>query len=116
MSTQIAERKNSRLPAKALLAGILSMLVPGLGQIYARKGERGAAILIATIVVGNLNAIWLSLFATANHVEGNFWSYNLPLLLHDLFAAYAVIFLIWQIVDAYQQANIEYYWEQSHGN
>ena len=44
------------------LASLLSIPVPGLGQIYAGKGERGAAILIATIIVGNLNAIWLTLW------------------------------------------------------
>lgn len=116
MSTQIAERKNTSLPAKALLASILSVLIPGLGQIYSRKGERGAAILLGTVIVGNLNAIWLSLFTTANPGQGNFWTYNLPLLLHDLFAAYAVIFLIWQIVDAYLQAKKEFYQEQPYGN
>ncbi len=43
------------------LASLLSVPVPGLGQIYAGKGARGAAILSVTIIVGNLNAIWLSL-------------------------------------------------------
>ena len=50
--------KNSRSP---YLASLLSIPVPGLGQIYTGKGERGATILVVTIIVGNLNAIWLSL-------------------------------------------------------
>lgn len=86
------------------LAGLLSIPVPGLGQIYAGKGERGAAILIVTIIVGNLNAIWLSLHAAADPATNTFWAHSLPRILHDLFAAYGVIFLIWQIIDAYQQA------------
>ena len=45
-------------------AFLISLLVPGLGQIMAGRHERGAVILIAAIVVGNLNIIWLSLFAT----------------------------------------------------
>jgi TM2 domain-containing membrane protein YozV len=86
------------------LASILSIPVPGLGQIYAGKGERGAAILIVTIIVGNLNAIWLSLHAAAGTATNAFWAHSLPRILHDLFAAYGVIFLIWQVIDAYRQA------------
>lgn len=86
------------------LCSFLSTLVPGLGQIYCGKAERGAAILLAVLIVGNLNAIWLSLFATTSPGSEPFWNYELPLLLHDLFGAYGVVFLIWQIIDAYQQA------------
>lgn len=84
------------------LAGVLSLLVPGLGQIYAGESGRGAAILIAAIIVGNLNAIWLSIFATASPATGAFWSYTLPRLLHDLFAAYGLVFWIWQVADAHR--------------
>jgi TM2 domain-containing membrane protein YozV len=86
------------------LAGLLSLLVPGLGQIYAGRGERGAAILIAVIVVGNLNVIWLSLFAAASAGPHTFWGNTLPRALHDLFAAWGLVFLGWQVVDAYRQA------------
>jgi TM2 domain-containing membrane protein YozV len=86
------------------LAALLSIPVPGLGQIYAGKGERGAAILIAAIIVGNLNAIWLSIYAAASPGINAFWAQTLPRILHDLFAAYGVIFLIWQVADAYQLA------------
>jgi hypothetical protein len=85
----------------AFIASILSLLVPGLGQIYVQKSERGAAILIAVIIVGNLNAIWLSAFAVSSTVPANFFSYTLPRLLHDIFAFYGIIFWIWQAVDAY---------------
>ena len=86
------------------LAGFLSLLIPGLGLIYAGNGTRGAAILLAVLIVGNLNAIWLSLYAITSPGVNAFWAYTLPRVLHDLFAAYGVIFWIWQVVDAYQKA------------
>jgi TM2 domain-containing membrane protein YozV len=89
---------------RSFLAGLLSLVVPGLGQIYCGKGGRGAAILVAVIVVGNLNAIWLSLFTLTDPGAGAFWAYRLPRILHDVFAVYGVIFWIWQVVDAYRQA------------
>jgi hypothetical protein len=88
----------------AFLAGVLSLLVPGFGQIYAGKGGRGAAILLAFIIAGNLNAIWLSLYAIAGPGPGAFWAHALPLILHRLCAAWGVAFWGWQVVDAYQQA------------
>ena len=87
-----------------LLAGILSFLVPGLGQIVAGRGRRGAAILFAAIVIGNLNAIWLSLYGLTGPGPNALWTYTLPRILHDLFAVWTVVFFIWQVVDAYQQA------------
>ena len=87
-----------------LLAGILSFLVPGLGQIVAGRGRRGAAILVAAIVIGNLNAIWLSLYGLTGPGPNALWTYSLPRILHDLFAAWTVVFFIWQVADAYQQA------------
>lgn len=47
------------------LASLLSIPVPGLGQIYAGESTRGAIILSFTIIVGNLNAIYLSTYATS---------------------------------------------------
>lgn len=72
------------------------MLVPGLGQIYAGKQERGAAILVAGIVVGTLALISQSLFLS--FAAGAFWWYRLSL------SAYAIIFWIWQLADACKQA------------
>jgi len=68
----------------AAIASALSVFVPGMGQIYAGKSGRGAAILIAAIVVGNLNAIWLSLYGLTAPVAGAPWFYDLPRILHDL--------------------------------
>ena len=86
---------------KAVCAVLFSTLVPGLEQMYAGKGERGALILIATIVIGNLNVIWLSLFAQTSSGADPFWGVSLPRILHDLFAFYGLVFLAWQIWDAW---------------
>jgi hypothetical protein len=84
---------------KEILASVLSLIIPGLGQMYLGKTERGAAILISVIIVGNLNVIYLSVFALPS--QQNFFNYALPRRLHDLFAFYGIVFLIWQVVDAY---------------
>jgi TM2 domain-containing membrane protein YozV len=89
---------------RPLLAGILSLLVPGLGQIFAGQGGRGASILFAVIVIGNLNAIWLSLYGLTSPGPDALWTYTLPRILDDLFAAYFVVFYIWQVLDAFLQA------------
>ncbi len=91
---------------KKVLAGFLSLLIPGLGQMWVGQGGRGAAILIAVIIAGNLNAIWLSLYALTPTELDYFWVARLPRLLHDLFAAYGIIFWIWQVRDAMQQAKV----------
>lgn len=88
-----------------VMAALFSTIIPGTGQIYSGRHERGALILIATIVVGNLNAIWLSLYAQSAASNYQFWAVGLPRILHDLFAFYGIVFLIWQIVDAYKLDN-----------
>ena len=86
--------------AKPALAGVLSFVVPGLGQIYAKEEIRGAAILIAVIIVGNLNAIFLSIFVSADPDPTIFWQSGLPRLLHDITAFYGIVFWVWQTADA----------------
>ncbi len=88
-----------------IVASVISLLVPGLGQIISGKDDRGAAILVSTIVVGNLNAIFLSLNGMASRRTEAFWARKLPRILHDLFAAYGIIFWVWQVLDAYRVAN-----------
>ena len=86
-----------------LLAAILSLIIPGMGQIYCGKTGLGAGFLLAFIIVGNLNAIWLSVFAGAQ-TDLSFYSYAFPKLLHDIFAGYGIVFWIWQVVNAYRLA------------
>ena len=87
-----------------IIASLLSFFVPGLGQIYNHKPERGAAILIAVLIVGNLNAGWLNTYALSSTVPGDFFGFTLSRVLHDIFAVYGIIFWIWQTIDAYRLA------------
>jgi hypothetical protein len=87
-----------------VIAGVLSLFVPGMGQVYAGKNNRGAAILVSVIVVGNLNAIWLSLYGLMAPISGAPWLYEVPRILHDLFAIYGIVFWLWQVMDATQQS------------
>jgi hypothetical protein len=86
--------------SRSLIAGLLSLVVPGLGQMLTRRGTRGAAILAVVLVVGNLNAIFLSTYAATMRLDVPFFARGLPRLLHDVFAFYGIVFWIWQAVDA----------------
>ena len=83
------------------LAAVLSLLFPGLGQIYVGRRALGAAFMLAFIIIGNLNAIWLSIYAGAQ-TDLSFFSRTFPRLLHDIFAFYGIGFWIWQVFDAYR--------------
>jgi hypothetical protein len=84
-------------------AGLLSFLFPGLGHVYIGKRALGAAFMLAFIFIGNLNALWLSVYAGAQ-TDLSFYSDTLPRLLHDIFAVYGIIFWIWTVLDAYRLA------------
>jgi TM2 domain-containing membrane protein YozV len=86
------------------LAGLLSLLVPGLGQIYCGEGNRGAAILVAAIVIGNLNLLFLVLFVVADIDPTVCWAYWIPRVGHDVVSLWSVAFWIWAVVDAYRLA------------
>ena len=83
------------------LAAALSFLIQGMGQIYAGRGRRGAAILIAVIIVGNLNSIFLPVFVSAHPDPTLFWAFRLPVIIHDLMAFYGIVFWLWQTGDAW---------------
>jgi hypothetical protein len=85
------------------LAGVLSLVFPGLGQIYIGKIVLGAAFMLAFIIIGNLNAIWLSIYAGVQ-TDLSFFSHTFPRLLHDIFAFYGIVFWIWQVFYAYRLA------------
>jgi hypothetical protein len=89
------------------IAGILSLIVPGLGQIYAGKGDKGAAIIVAAIIVGNLNIIILPLIAMANptiptgaSTPVTIWAYWTPRVVHDVVSLWSIIFWLWTVGDA----------------
>jgi TM2 domain-containing membrane protein YozV len=86
-----------------LIAGLLSLLVPGLGQIYGGRGDRGAAILVGAIIIGNLNLLFLLVFVIADPDPSATWAYWLPRLGHDVMSIWSIVFWIWAVVDAYRQ-------------
>lgn len=59
--------------------------------------------MLAFIVIGNLNTIWLSIYAGAQ-TDLSFFSHTFTRFLHDIFAFYSIVFWIWQVFDAYHLA------------
>ena len=99
---------------KQFVAGILSLLIPGLGQIYRGESNRGAIILFAAIVIGNLNIIILPLISMANpHIPPlaneirGLWAYWIPRICHDIFSFWCIAFWIWAIADAVKTTKME---------
>lgn len=90
---------SSTLPVnknQALVAGLLSLIVPGAGQFYVGKRERGLLILLAALAQGFLIPWGLDNFKIAQTTAGGLqtsW-------LWPLFA----LFWGWNIFDAYRQA------------
>ena len=81
------------------VAGLLSLIFLGLGHVCAGKRALGAVLMLAFIIIGNLNALWLSAYAVTP-ADSGFFSLMLPRLLHDIFAFYGIAFWIWAIVDS----------------
>jgi TM2 domain-containing membrane protein YozV len=100
LSERVDQRRRE-LNRHPLLAGVLSPLIPGLGQIYGGEGEKGASILAAAIVIGNLNLLFILVFVSANPDPSMMWAYWLPRFGHDLIAIWSIAFWIWATVDAY---------------
>ncbi len=88
-----------------MVAGVLSLLVPGLGQVYSGQGNKGAAILAAAILLGNLNLIFLVVFVSADLAPSAGWAYWIPRVGHDLMSLWSVVFWFWAAVDAYRVAS-----------
>lgn len=88
------------------LAAVLSLIVPGLGQIYAGESNRGAAIIVGAIVVANLNILILPLISMANPTfplqpSRAVWAYWIPRIVHDVSSLWSVAYWVWAIVDAF---------------
>jgi TM2 domain-containing membrane protein YozV len=99
-----------------VIAAILSLIVPGLGQIYGGEAKKGATILAAAIVMGSLNIIILPLIAIANPVSPvgapdarTIWAYWTPRLVHDLLSFWSIAFWAWAVFDAARVAR-RHYW------
>lgn len=83
------------------VAGFLSLLVPGLGQVYCGTGNKGAAIMAGAVIIGNLNLIFLPVFVAANPDPEIVWAYWIPRIGHDVMSLWSVAFWAWAVVDAY---------------
>jgi TM2 domain-containing membrane protein YozV len=88
-------------------AGILSVLIPGLGQIYGGQSFKGGMIIAAAIVIANLNIIILPLISMANPVipagsgdPTSVWAYWIPRIVHDVASVWSIAFWVWAVVDA----------------
>ncbi len=88
----------------SVLASAYSFVVPGLGQMYCGYSSRGALILVAAILMYNLNSIFLPVFIMAHPDTVVFWKHLLPRILHDVGAFYSIVFWIWETTDAYKLA------------
>jgi TM2 domain-containing membrane protein YozV len=85
-----------------LVSLLLSLFVPGLGQMYAGQWNKGAAILALSIIIGSLNIIFLPIFVSANPDPKIVWSYWIPRIGHDVLAVWSIVFWIWVVADAYR--------------
>lgn len=97
---------------KPIIAAIMSIVIPGLGHMYAGESNKGAIIIAVSIIIGSLNIIILPLIAIANpnitainlHQQ-SIWAYWIPRIVHDVLALWSIVFLIWVIIDAYKSVN-----------
>jgi len=92
----------------AFIAALLSLIIPGLGQIYGGEGKKGAAIIFAAIVIANLNIIILPLIAMANpnlpmhpNDANEVWKYWIPRITHDVASLWSITFWLWAVIDAF---------------
>ncbi len=97
---------------KQIIAGILSLVIPGLGQIYRGERNKGGFILVAAIVIGNLNIIILPLISMANPnipPTGSdiraLWAYWIPRFVHDVLSFWSIAFWLFVVVDAFALPN-----------
>ncbi len=98
--------KGKAVKRSPLFASILSLVAPGAGQMYAGEANKGAAILAAAIVIGNLNIIILPLISMANPetplAESRaLWAYWIPRVFHDILSFWSIAFWLWAVWDAY---------------
>jgi hypothetical protein len=89
------------LKRNSWFAVFLSIVFPGSGHVYSGKRALGAAFMLAFIVIGSLNAIWLSIYS-GTQMDMGFYGDTLPRILHDIFAFYGIVFWAWQAIDAYR--------------
>jgi TM2 domain-containing membrane protein YozV len=94
-----------------IIAGLLSLIVPGLGQIYNGENNKGGAIILGAIVIANLNIIILPLISVANPTipigapdARTIWAYFIPRVVHDVASFWSIAYWVWAVVDAIKHA------------
>jgi TM2 domain-containing membrane protein YozV len=88
---------------EAALAIVLSLLIPGVGQIYCGRILRG--ILILVLIPGFSMVLSLALYGMVMYNgTGSGFMFNFPIVFIIIFLI-GIILWIWQIVDAYRLAN-----------
>jgi len=87
-------KTSSSLPRNALLASVLSLVVPGAGQFYLRDRSRGTAIFVTALACGVL-IYW---------AQDNF---RAAMAGGTAIALWALLgcFVIWNVVDVYRRAH-----------
>jgi TM2 domain-containing membrane protein YozV len=87
-----------------ILASFFSLIIPGFGQLYCGETKRGLLTLVAAIIIGNANLIFVLLFTQAGIDPSLGWEYWMPRIGHDVVAFWSVVFWVWVIVDAHRCA------------
>lgn len=89
-------------PKNPTLAGILSGLMPGLGQFYCRQWAKGAGFLLAAIAVDAGFGISSGMLEVLQSVGGPTPTEGLGRLLLGMLALLGVA--LWSIIDAVRTA------------
>lgn len=92
---------NTKRPRSPALAGLLSAIIPGLGQIYNRQWGKGVAFLAGVV------ALMLGLSHLADQAQLDRAAAGAPLENTGLIIALLVLFLVlvvWSIADAARTA------------
>ena len=90
-----------------IVASIFSLVIPGLGHLCCGDPKRGLLILVAAIIIGNLNLIFIVLFFQAGIDPSLGWKYWLPRIGHDVVVFWSIVFWVWAVIDAYRCAKVE---------
>jgi histidine triad (HIT) family protein len=88
---------------QSVISLLLSLLIPGLGHIYAGKGNKGTAIFSASILISSLNILFILFFKTSTLDLGSL-SWKIIRTGHLIIAIWSFVFWIWVLIDSYQEA------------
>jgi len=83
---------------------VLSLIIPGVGQIYVGKILRGVLILVLFPIIYILLSVAMYGVALSDIDTGSSFVFNFGIIMFIVLVI-GIIFWIWQIVDAYRLAN-----------